>query len=1226
MNDNGLCLRFVVDFPIHCQRRLSNRTFSMPGRGAGTRRIAAVFLIAVGMLGGTNARAATYTVANTADSGTGSLRAAITAANGSSGNTINLSGISGTITLASTLPAITQSMTITGPGANTLTISGNNAYQILYISSGTVTISGLTFANGNGHGGDAGAIFTNTALTLMSSTFSGNSGDYGGAVTSYGAMTVMNCTFSGNTAVNGGGAINSNVTLDVINSTFSGNFTTDAIAADGAYGGGAILSFGTSMTVTNSTFSGNSTTLWGGAIYAYSGGSTLTANDNIFIGNSSSAPSAGAAITATVGTSNASYNLFYQNLNGSGAENDCDGCTSNTNAITGSNPDLLPLGYYGGPTETMLPQPGSPAICAGSYANVPNGTTTDQRGFLLSNSTCNNGGVDVGAVQSDYVQVTNTNDSGAGSLRAIITAANATSNGGDIYFAPGVTGTITLASALPAITQGMVIMGPGASTLIISGNKSYQILNIGVSSTVFISGLTLANGNSGQTSFGGGAIYNGGTLTVTDSVFSGNSGNSNSGGGAGGAIDNNGVLTITNCTFSGNSSLGSGAIQAYGTATIIGSSFIGNTGTGGGGAIDINGATTTVANSTFSGNSSTGTSGFGGGAIDIFGGTATVVNSTFSGNSSASRGGAIYNFNGAMLTAANNIFAGNTVTNSYGGAGISTTGNTYANYNLFYQNLDAGGAEDDCSGCTTNTSAITGSNPLLAALGSYGGLTQTMLLQPGSPAICSGSTAFIPTGVNTDQRGFNRTTTYNSITCVDLGAVQTDYTSVAFASSSYSGVVGQSVNPTPVVTVTENGQNIGGVPVTLGYSGTGSPTGLGPRTTAAGTGASFSNLTAPSVADGTLTVSLPITALGNSVQPAALTASATLNIDTTAQTITFLAASPVSYGSAPITLVATGGASGNPVTFSLDPTSSIGAATLTGSILTVKGVGTVVIDANQAAGSGYLAAAQVQQKVVVNPASLTITASSPAVTYGSAVPTITPIFGTFFNGDTSAVLTQQPTCVTAYTITSAVGSSPSTSCSGAAASNYTFTYVNGSVTVNPAPTFAVGGGSASISIAPGATTGNTAAITVTPSGGFTGTVNLTCSISPVAANDPPGCSLSPASVTITGTGAQNSTLTITSTASTVSENQLKRLLWPVTGTALALVLMIGVPRRRRGLLTMLGVLALSTAVGAIGCGGSGGSHSGGGNSGTTAGTYTVTVTGTSGSVTGTVGTITLVVQ
>jgi hypothetical protein len=118
-------------------------------------------------------------------------------------------------------------------------------------------------------------------------------------------------------------------------------------------------------------------------------------------------------------------------------------------------------------------------------------------------------------------------------------------------------------------------------------------------------------------------------------------------------------------------------------------------------------------------------------------------------------------------------------------------------------------------------------------------------------------------------------------------------------------------------------------------------------------------------------------------------------------------------------------------------------------------------------------------------------------------------------------------------------------------------------------------------------------------------------------------------VTITGTGAQTATLTISTTASTVSENRLQRLLWSSTGTTLALVLIVGVPRRRRNWLAMAGVLALFVAIGATGCGGgatSSGGGGSGGNSGTTPGTYTVTVTGNSGSVTGTAATVTLTVQ
>src|SRR5260370_1327543 len=88
--------------------------------------------------------------------------------------------------------------------------------------------------------------------------------------------------------------------------------------------------------------------------------------------------------------------------------------------------------------------------------------------------------------------------------------------------------------------------------------------------------------------------------------------------------------------------------------------------------------------------------------------------------------------------------------------------------------------------------------------------------------------------------------------------------------------------------------------------------------------------------------------------------------------------------------------------------------------------------------------------VTIGKASVTITASSPSVTYGDLAPTITPGFSAFKGADTSAVLTMQPTCTTTYTPTSNAGTTPSTSCSGATATNYSFSYVGGTVTIGKA--------------------------------------------------------------------------------------------------------------------------------------------------------------------------------
>jgi len=148
--------------------------------------------------------------------------------------------------------------------------------------------------------------------------------------------------------------------------------------------------------------------------------------------------------------------------------------------------------------------------------------------------------------------------------------------------------------------------------------------------------------------------------------------------------------------------------------------------------------------------------------------------------------------------------------------------------------------------------------------------------------------------------------------------------------------------------------------------------------------------------------------------------------------------------------------------------------------------------------------------------------------------------------------------------------------------------------------------------------------------GFAGTVNLSCSISPAAASDPATCGFSPTSVTLSGSAAQSSTLTVNTTAPATAENRKKGPFWPsatrtAASTALALMVFFVVPKRRRNWPAMMGLLVLFISMSAVGCGGGGGSG-GGGNPGTSAGTYAITVTGTSGTTTVTLGTITLTVE
>jgi hypothetical protein len=118
------------------------------------------------------------------------------------------------------------------------------------------------------------------------------------------------------------------------------------------------------------------------------------------------------------------------------------------------------------------------------------------------------------------------------------------------------------------------------------------------------------------------------------------------------------------------------------------------------------------------------------------------------------------------------------------------------------------------------------------------------------------------------------------------------------------------------------------------------------------------------------------------------------------QTITFAPiASPVTYGVPPIALSATGGATGNPVTFSV----LSGPGYVSGNTLVVTGVGTIVVAANQAGNADYTAAPQVTQSVVVNPASPSVSVSCAPnpITYGSQNTTCTATIGAGTTGTVS---------------------------------------------------------------------------------------------------------------------------------------------------------------------------------------------------------------------------------
>jgi hypothetical protein len=267
-----------------------------------------------------------------------------------------------------------------------------------------------------------------------------------------------------------------------------------------------------------------------------------------------------------------------------------------------------------------------------------------------------------------------------------------------------------------------------------------------------------------------------------------------------------------------------------------------------------------------------------------------------------------------------------------------------------------------------------------------------------------------------------------------------------------------------------------------------------------------------------------------------------------------------------------------------------------------------------------------------------------SATYTFAAAAATPVFsppGGTYSAAQSVVLTDSTPGAKIYYTTD--GSTPTTSSSSysgpitisssetlqavASASGYALSAVaTAAYTINQtAQSFTITG--TAISVAPGATAGNVSTVTLTPVGGFTGAISLSCAITPNAASDPATCSI-PASATLSGSSPRTTTLTVNTASATSALRRDSGFVRPwLSGTAFACILLVGVPARRRkrwsALLKL--ILLFSVVGGALNCGGGGGGAGGGRNTGTTPGTYVISVTGTSGTITE-AGTISLVVQ
>ena len=367
------------------------------------------------------------------------------------------------------------------------------------------------------------------------------------------------------------------------------------------------------------------------------------------------------------------------------------------------------------------------------------------------------------------------------SLREAVDFANLNPGADTITF------DASLANQTIPITLGQIVVtetgadnrttinGPSGG-IVISGNNATRPIQINGGVFATLDGLTFVDGYADQ----GGAIVNLGDLTVSNSTFRNNFADTNAGasGGVGGAISNLGVLnvsnslfdlnrgelggainssnglTVTDSTFTSNVAIfNGGGLRSFGTTIISGSTFSNNQAANGGGGL-INHGDLTIVNSTLAHNTA-----LDGGGLQVFGGTAELTHVTVAYNTATRAGGGLA-ANVSTVSATNTIIAGNSAPN---------------------QNDVWGNLAPASSFNLLNQSAATAG---LDTLGDNGGLTQTVALLTGSPALDAGTnTVALP---EFDQRG----TGFDRIAGggVDIGAFELQNQAPVFTSPATADV------------------------------------------------------------------------------------------------------------------------------------------------------------------------------------------------------------------------------------------------------------------------------------------------------------------------------------------------------------------------------------------------------------------------------------------------------
>ncbi len=317
----------------------------------------------------------------------------------------------GNFTVDTTGTTVTSPVTIEpAPGVSDPTLDGTNSGTVMTNNSGThLNLIGMSVTGGDGSA-SGGGIYNAGTLTVTGSTISDNTADSGlntasgGGIYNAGTLTVTGSTISDNTArghdynVAYGGGIYNARTLTIANSTIAGNTSQGGQSVIG-YGGG-IYSSGvldmTASTIADNTAVSGGNTASGDGIYN-SRGKVYFAAD--LFATLNGAPSGGECAGYKGTFTDEGYNVSDDST--------CGFTTSSTSTSVSSSSaaeDLTSLGNYGGPTETILPETGNPAIGlipAGTSVTVNKQSvqlcpTTDQRGFATSSGvSCDAGSTQV---------------------------------------------------------------------------------------------------------------------------------------------------------------------------------------------------------------------------------------------------------------------------------------------------------------------------------------------------------------------------------------------------------------------------------------------------------------------------------------------------------------------------------------------------------------------------------------------------------------------------------------------------------------------------------------------------------------------------------------------------------------------------------------------------------------------------------------------------------------